>query len=445
MFKKWALEFFVMSIYKTIFDFLFLPKYMSVFSYLFGGAEIVFNYEKYLISCVVYCLFGIIMINNKPCRNYIYNSIIRFIYYICVIPMLSVYSFFSYIDFMMIVYPLIFFFILTLCIKHYGAKRQNTEKVLFSMPPIKYVDTAIVFVSGMLAIVIWAMAGFPTVFSFDIAYEQRMQLRAAALPAVINYAYLLIGSTVFPYLFAKNMNQKKYFYATVCLFLGLILFFVNGMKTWLLLYPLYFGFTLIARISKENEEKNGFFIGVMLVLLLIISIVLFDKFQIVDLISQYARVTIVPAEIGFKSIAFFQKNELLYLRESILRGLFSTPYVGGSDFYLYYGANSTLTSSRANNGLWGDAYRNFGFIGIVIYPFLIAKIYSIVETNSRDSNYAFRLFVLFMIFWSSINTSFFTWLITGGVFLVVILEKIDKANTLNKIKDKEKIKGKDYE
>lgn len=432
MLRKWSIDFLVMSIYKTIFDFVLLPKYMSVFSYLFSGTEVKFSIDKYLISLLVYFLFGIIMINNKPCRNYIYNSIIRIIYYICVIPMLSVYTFFSNIDLIMMVYPFFFFFILTLCVKHYGAKRQDNEKVLFSMPPIKYVDNAILLVCGMIALIIWAMSGFPTVFSFDVAYEQRMQLRASALPSIINYAYLLMGSTVFPYFFAKSMTQKKYLYAVTCLFFGLILFFVNGMKTWLLLYPLYFGFALIVKLSKENEEKISLFIGVMLILVLIISVVLFDRFQIVDLISQYARVTIVPADIGFRSIEFFQKNELLYLRESILRGLFDTPYPGGSDFYIYYGANSTLTSSRANNGLWGDAYRNFGFLGIVIYPFFISKMYSIVERNSRDSSSALRIFVLFMIIWSSINTSFFTWLITGGVVVVTILEKIERANVLYK-------------
>lgn len=426
--KVWVAEFFVLLFYKFVFDLLVLPKYMSVFSYMFRGAEVQFNGDKYIISSLAFLFFSIILINNKPCRNQSYNAMIRFIYYICIIPMLSVYTYFDSIDFSLIIYPFIFYVLLILCLKNYGTKDEAIRHTLFDMPNIKGADYILLFICGFVAVSIWAAAGYPLVFSFEDAYEQRMQLRAAVLPTIINYIFFLMGNTIFPYLFAKNIAKKKYVYAVTSMLFGLLLYFVNGMKTWLLLYPLFFGIAFIAKLPQNNKEKGPIYIGVMMCFLSLLCVLLFDSFNFIDLLSQFGRATIIPPNIGFTSIDFFRNNELLYLRESILGSFFDTPYVGGSDFYIIYGLDSTLTSSRANNGLWGDAFRNFGFMGIIIYPFLIAKIYSIVEFNCRKTSYSLKLYVLFVILWSSINTSFFTWIVTGGVLVLILLEKIEFAN-----------------
>ena len=180
------------------------------------------------------------------------------------------------------------------------------------------------------------------------------------------------------------------------------------------------------KTSKANYISYLFIISITVLCLL--SVFVYDQYKSVDLLSQTGRVLIIPNNIGFKSIDFFEKNELLYLRESILRYVFPTPYSGGSDFYINYGSRHTLTSSRANNGLWGDAFRNFGFLGMLIYPFMIAKIINIVETNARNQDMHLKIFVVFLMIWGSVNVSFFTWLITGGVVVIVLLQKIYKKN-----------------
>ena len=88
------------------------------------------------------------------------------------------------------------------------------------------------------------------------------------------------------------------------------------------------------------------------------------------------------------------------------------------------GLNQSVNSVRENNGLWGDAFRNFGLIGEFIYPFAIVKAYEIVEQNGRHQSRVMCIYIMFIILWSSINTSFFTWLLTGGVIVMILLEKI---------------------
>ena len=155
--------------------------------------------------------------------------------------------------------------------------------------------------------------------------------------------------------------------------------------------------------------------------MLIICVAFYVKAGIVDFLSQFGRIFCIPNGIGFRSITFFKKNEVLVLRESILRHIFETPYPGGSDFFIDYGANRTLTSARSNNGLWGDAYRNFGLLGIVIYPILIGKMLDVIRISLNRLNLKFQIFVMFLMVWNSVNISFFTWLVTGGVIIVYLL------------------------
>ncbi len=299
---------------------------------------------------------------------------------------------------------------------------------MVSLPYIKNVDIYLLLASGIVALFIWSIAGFPVALNFDVAYERRMTLRMEALPSALNYLFMFIGGTVFPYLFAKGLSRRKYALAIMSLALGIIMYFVNGMKTWLLLYPLAVGIMLINRLSKGSNNKLDYLIDGLFLLLPILCVLVYEVTGVYDFMSQLARVTVIPNNIGFKSIDFFKNNELLYLRESILRSLFRSPYEGGSDFYINYGANSTLTSSRANNGLWGDAFRNFGLLGTMIYPFFIGYVFHVVEVNCKEERAGLRLFILFLILWSAINTSFFTWLLTGGVIIIVIMAKIDSTN-----------------
>ena len=119
-------------------------------------------------------------------------------------------------------------------------------------------------------------------------------------------------------------------------------------------------------------QKKHYSIVFSFILFIMIISCTYTKFGIIDFLSQIGRVTCIPNGIGFRSINFFRDNEFLYLRESILRHFFETPYVGGSDFYIDNGINRTINSARSNNGLWGDAFRNFGIIGIILYPILIS-------------------------------------------------------------------------
>ncbi len=424
----YAIEFVFLCIYKYLFDFVFIKRYLDIYGYMYNRAYYMFNSDKFIISLVLFGMFALLLLKYTKQEKNTYIVLIRFAYLICIIPMLSVYAFYSNCEEKDFLAPSLFWFIFVIVFKLGFKKKEDTYKSIMNLPSVKNIDWFVLLMCGIMAIAIWFIAGKPLVFTLNEALEQRMQLRMNALPTLINYVFFFLGSAVFPYLFAKYMDRQDYIKGILSLAFGILLFMVNGMKTWLFLYLLYF---LVKGINKLIKSETYSFVLMLefgAILLIILSEILYKKFNSTDILAQAGRVIIVPNNIGFINVRFFRENEILYLRESILRLFAKSPYVNGSDFYINFGASSTVTSARANNGLWGDAFKNFGYPGILFYPLMYLVTFKIVDNNGRDLSNDLRIFVLYLIFWTAVNVSFFTWLLTGGVIVIIILEKIDTAN-----------------
>ncbi len=410
-------------IYKMLLDFSFLPVYYKTFSYM-SGAIYEYNSTKFLISWIIFILMMLPIINIFKKQD-ITCILLVIIYCISIIPMLSVYAFIDYVKIHQVIYPSIFWIILIWAFQRFGNKKDK-ERTGIKVPAIKSASEVILLSAGLGTILCWAWSGFPILVSLSDSTAQRIALRANSMPSLMGYLFVLLGGVVVPYLFARFLNQNKKIYTIISLVLGFLLFSINGMKTWLFLYAFVFAIYLICYLYKDDYLKISYALVIVLSFLVLGCIVLYLKFQIVDFLSQLGRVLCIPNGIGFRSINFFEHNELLYLRESILRHFMETPYPGGSDFYIDCGAASTINSARSNNGLWGDAFRNFGFIGMIIYPLAIAKVLDIVRYSVKSHNLRFQIFVLFLMIWNSVNVSFFTWLLTGGVIIVILLAKFFK-------------------
>lgn len=409
-------------IYKIVFEFYFLPIYFDIFGYLIKTTY-QFDVIKYLISTGIFGLFLTVFMTIK--NNNIITAITTLFYSICIIPMLGVYAFYDRINEYNIILPAIFWLILLVAHIVFSKQAYNSQKIKsLILPKIRDLDNRLCILAALNTLLIWAWAGFPILFFLSGSTAQRLALREASMPTLMGYVFFICGGVIIPYLFARYAEKQYSKGMFLCFVLGYIMYSINGMKTWLFMYLIIWGFIKLIKKTKYNWYNVSFFIicgSVVVCFLAIIS----GKFGVIDYVSQVARILAVPNSIGFRSLSFFQDNELLYLRESILRLFFDTPYFGGSDFYMDYGTNSGVTSSRSNNGLWGDAYRNFGAIGILIYPVIIAKILSIVHYNSLNFDASLQFVISFMMIWNSINISFFTWLVSGGVFIILIILKME--------------------
>lgn len=414
-------EFLCLCIYKLIIDFVFIPKYYEVFGYL--TSELKFNYDKWITSNGILILFLILLINNKRIERPLYAYALRFIYLLCIIPAISVYAFRTSASYWDFIFPTLYYFIIVIVLKQYSFITNSRSQKQLELPKIKSIDKILLFLCGAIALFIWAYSGFPVILDLSETRAQRMALRAAQLPTILSYAFMLLGGTMFPFFAARFLDKHQWGYALLSTAFGIILFFVNGMKTWLFLYLLIVAIFALYRASRGSMLNFAILFELMFILIPIVAVWSHNHLGSVSILSQFSRIILVPPSIGFKSMSFFQENELLFLRESILRRIFPSPYIGGSDFYMNYGNNISLTSSRANNGLWGDAFRNFGYFSLLFYPLLFSKTINIIAENCRYESKRLSVFVIFLMIWGAINASYFTWLLTGGVAVIILLLK----------------------
>lgn len=425
----WIIECSLLITYCLILVFLFFPTYFSVYSYMVG-IKYEFDISKFIISIslLIISFFALYIHNDgfEKTEGDTYAFVIRIFETIFFIPMLAVFTCSNTLSSNAFIAPGLFGLLLLFTLKYFGSHQQKSN-ITISFRPIRNADLSVLIASGAIALITWAIAGFPVVANFNESYEQRMLLRAQSLPTIINYLYTMVGGAIIPYLFARNLILKKYGRMILCLVFGILLFFVNGMKTWFLLYLFAIVIYIVYR-KTQKMIKLSFVIEISFIMLSVLSVVLFITVNSLEILSLLGRIISIPNTIGFKFIDFFSQHELLYLRESIFRAFADSPYPGGSDFYISHGTDTTITSSRSNNGLYGDAYRNFGLVGIIIYPLLIAKTFSIMERNSRNEDPYLRYYLMIILAWGTVNTSFFTWLLTGGVILLFILLKIYQAN-----------------
>lgn len=432
--QSWFIYTVLMFIYKCLFDFTFLPVYYEVFSYM-TGANYVYSSIKFSFSIIAFIILMIFSIHIFD-KDDIYSPIITILYTICIIPMLSVYAFVSFVTVDEILYPLIFWIILLMYLNRKKKIHNENEKSIIKIPALKPASEGILLVCLICTIACWAWAGFPILLNLSDSTAQRIALRANSMPVFLGYVFMLLGGVILPYLFSRFLNSNKLLYAFISFICGFLLFSINGMKTWIFLYLFAIALVVLCNITKNNIKSICYMIIIGLYFLLLFCVFSYLKYEKIDFLSQFGRIFCIPNGIGFRSISFFKHNELLLLRESILRHLFDTPYPGGSDFFIDYGANRTLTSARSNNGLWGDAYRNFGIIGMFIYPLAIGKMLDIIRVSTKGLDIKFQIFVMFLMIWNSVNISFFTWLLTGGVIVVYIINCFFSKEDSTELNDK---------
>lgn len=424
------IEFLLLSAYKAIFEFIYLDAYFESYGYLHPEGSYEFVFDKFIISVIIFAFFCTLLLKYTHFEESIFIYLCRFIFILCVIPMLSIYAFFSACAYWDFVVPTIFFAVFVTCLKFtFSNNSKEIEyRQCFTMPKIKNIDIYMIIGCGIIAVAIWLFAGHPIINNFSEAFSRRMELRMNALPSLIYYIFIFLGSSIFPYLFAKYFEKKKYALAILSLVFGLLLFMVNGMKTWLFLYFLFLGIKILVNFAKKDAYKFVLLFEMMMLFIITFALIAYSKFAIIDFTGQISRVLVVPSVIGYRNVDFFRSNELVLLRESILRHFFQSPYAYGSDYYVFHGNNTTITSSRANNGLWGDAFKNFGVVGIISYPFLYTFVFKVINDNSYKLSSNLKIFIVFLVMWGAINTSFFTWLVTGGVIVIILLTKIDATN-----------------
>lgn len=407
------------SIYKLFLDILFIKGSSVQLAYL--NRTLDFNVIKYIVGWIVFLI--IINLIHKIKRD-TYRFMIKSIFLLSGTSNISIFGLRNYdVKYFMIILTFWILMIVLCIIFSKNKETTSSDMGILNNETSNYINIFLMILGVVITLYEVHKFGI-NVSSLSQLYNVREFFRAQSISTLDSYLMSWNATVILPWCFLIAFKSKKYLRCGLILFFALLMFEINGMKTWLMIYAIIIAFVFLTKRYDLDASINIILIGVSF--FIAFGLLLFWLTDSYALISLLDRTIILPGEINYYYLDFFSENELLYLRESIFKHFSSSPYNPLSAVQISMKNMTAAYYHNATNGLIGDMYGNFGFMGILFYPFMIMLSYSVLDNVTNKYSNSVRAVILFILMWSLINTSFFTWIMTGGYLIYIIILTLNK-------------------
>jgi len=276
---------------------------------------------------------------------------------------------------------------------------------------------------GILATVIltiiyisWKFTGFRLHLSLqdqDIN-DIRLEARKWNMPTIL--AYLLgAANNLLPLFFVYFLFRKKKLFAIITGIFIILNFSIEGHKTIIFnLFICLLGYWLY------NEKRITLFSwGFSLIpFFALLQYIVTGKYNILDILVR--RVLYVPAYLNYHYYDFFSTHDFDYFRQSFLRHFgFVSPYKNPIPRLIgeLYFKDPT---ANANNGLFSDAWLNFGIVGVLVFPFILVILFKIMDSASREVNAKLLIFPVVITVFTLISGTLTSGLLTNGILILIV-------------------------
>lgn len=230
---------------------------------------------------------------------------------------------------------------------------------------------------------------FRFLITFRNEYELRAEQRGYTMGRLLKYLYgmspILISSML-----CMACTQKRYWLAFILMIVQVFSFAIGGHKFYLLVAVL----AIMIGCLYEKVYKRFGNATVLCGLISMLMIEIFERivlgtFKLSANISR--RVLFLPQLLNYFYYDFFSRNPFVYFRQGILRWLGAESEYS-ENISLIIGETYVGENCNANNGLFSEAYSNFGILGCVILPFLLVLILKLLEIWIRGQDNSIILF-----------------------------------------------------
>lgn len=390
----------------------------------------VWRYSKFFLDLNYFKLFEsnllllIIFIFVLKTKKNLSNIVIWILILLSYIPMLTLYSFMN--QSRMYMYAITLFWILislflSLPTLHFISFKKNQSKLIF------FSITTIMFL--MVLILIFQCWDFSINLNLAKVYEIR-SIYGSIKPMLSGYIFIWISHIVNPVIFVMFYNKKKWSIITLIVILQIILFSITGLKTFLFALP------FVLALERLLKSKNLFvFMSLGLVVIILLGMLSYYVFNNIWLSSLFTRRTLlVPAQLSFLYYDFFSNNSHTFLSQHrLFRNFINYPYEL-SPAHLIGKVYFNRPEKAANNGIYADAYMNFGYFGFILWGLLLIIILRILDRVSNNKDLGICVAAIAIPTISLTNGALLTCFLTHGLFLSLILLYFFPKERINKIR-----------
>lgn len=171
------------------------------------------------------------------------------------------------------------------------------------------------------------------------------------------------------------VSRKKYSFILISI-LQIMLYLLTTNKIFLF-YP--FALYIIILVLNRSKYNVGYLTAVGSSLGVLFSIGIYKILGDIMLPSMViSRIFFLPAQISYQYYEFFSQNGYVYLSHSVFRIFFQTPIYLDHPIRLI--GQAYYTNNWPNTGYLGDAFMNFGVIGMIIFSIILGIVLKIIES-----------------------------------------------------------------
>lgn len=397
----WA--FLSLILFKIVLDLSYYFVISPVWSY--AKFTLDFNSLKLVES---YLLLFIIFILMPKSSKKLSNILVWLLILLSYIPMLTIFTFKD--EARIYMYAVTAFWIVVFLLMRMPS---------ISLAPLKQSGVIRYFIFICLGVIVFLMVykylGLSFNFNLTRVYDIRSQYVGAEIP-LAGYLFTWMAYIVNPIFFALFIRKRKWFPVVLIVLLQTLLFSVTGNKTYL--FALLFVLALMWVIRRKNPLA---YMGIGLAGIVLLGMLSYWVIDDVWISSIFARRTLlVPAQLSFFYYDFFSKHELVSLSASRLGFFLNYPYHLNPP-HLMGEIYFNQPQMGANNGVVGDAYMNFGFIGLALWGILLAIILKLVDSCSKRVDFRVGVAAIAMPAVTLTNSALLTNLVTHGLLLALLL------------------------
>lgn len=287
-------------------------------------------------------------------------------------------------------------------------------------------NSIFICLSVVVFFLIYKYIGFFVNFNLTKVYDIRSDFIDTNIP-LAGYLFTWLAYIVNPTFFALFLTKKKWLPLVLIIAIQVIIFSVTGMKSFLFSLPFVFGLIWITKQKKQ-------FLLITITLIVIILCGMFSYWLIDDVwISSLTtrRSLLVPAQLSFFYHDFFSNHQFTFLSQHhIFKNLINYPYQLNPP-YLIGKTYFNRPQQASNNGIYADAYMNFGFVGFILWGIFLSIILKLINTFSKNKNIKITIATIAMPVIFLTNSALLTCMVTHGLILSLILLYLLPKNNKN--------------
>ncbi|PKP62048.1 hypothetical protein CVT91_00820 [Candidatus Atribacteria bacterium HGW-Atribacteria-1] len=399
-------SFLSLLLYKIVLDF----SYYFIISKIWAYSRFELNFSGIKLTESFFLLSIIFILMPKTSKK-LSNIIVWLLILMSYVPMLTLFAFMdqprSYMYAVAGFWVLVFLLLKLPGISILSLKKSQSKIIYYSL----FVGLFIV-----VFFLIYKYIGFSINFDLTKVYDIRSNYVESKVPFA-GYIFIWMANILNPIFFVLFLIRRKWINLGLIIFLQILIFSVTGLKTFLFAIP--FVLALIWIVTRKNLlflMVSGFS-GI--VSLGMISYWLIDDIWISSLFTR--RTLLVPAQLSFFYYDFFSKNQFTFLSQHRIFRIFldypyylNPPHLIGEIYF-------NRPEMGANNGIYGDGFMNFGFIGLVLWGFFLVILLKLINSISKNKDIKITIAAVAMPVISLTNSAFLTCLLTHGLLLSLIV------------------------